>query len=237
MANFILAGETLAVITQGSVDFLGSDICIDHFEDSTIPDCEKPIPRYLIEAFGEDTAIDLVLATCVAESEGIAPADVDAQEISARWTNELGVALPKFSKWVNYRFACVEALGGAPTSWRELLPMRDAPIPTYEITDEQRVKVKSEMGMALYDFKVQINGLIKNLKDNDIPDDIVSGFQNALVEVNGWIVKMHDELNYGSTMPKPLYPKMLYKNLSEAYKKNYGIELDEELSILFEVVD
>jgi hypothetical protein len=231
MGNFILSVESVSTIVDEHMDWdAGNEFILD--TPDGFPICNKPVQGFLIRMFGRDTAVNLVMATCLANHEGVIPGYVDFEKVLKRW-NSFGNFDPEtVTDRVPFMFACVEALGGTPQNWQEIIDLPKE-IQTIKIPKETTLKKMLEMDNAIKDFELITQKIIENMETNGVPAEITARFYSAFDEVNFYISEMTDSFG-GVSIKHPTTKKILFKNLAGSYLEVYGIELDEGLSILGE---
>ncbi len=230
MANLVLATESFSVI----IDEYGpwsvtNKMIADAPED--FASCKRPVPQFLVDMFDEGMAVDFILCTCLAESRGVAPDDYDRESVLGRWKDTYTFDPLTVSEKFPYYFACVEALGGSPDGWQESLDLPD--VETIWVPNNIAYEKKQEFVDMRREYRENCAQLITDLSKAGADSSIIQSFSSAYSEVDSFIRMLTDEPG-GTPLRHPPTKMILHRHLYHPYLEVYGIELDNQLSILEE---
>ena len=176
-------------------------------------------------------AVDFILATCLAESQGVAPDYYDREAVLKRWEHTYTFDPLTVSVRVPYMFACVETLGGGPDDWQDTIELPDVEIT--HIPNSLAYEKKQEFVEMRRGYRENCVQLIIDLSEAGIDSSIIQSFSSAYSEVDSFIRMLTDEPG-GTPLRHPPTKMILHKHLYHPYLEVYGVELDNQLSILDE---
>ena len=230
MANLVLATESISTMIDEYGPWSMNNKMITDTPDG-FPSCNKPIPQFLVNMFGWDMAVDFILATCLAESQGVAPDYYDREAVLKRWEHTYTFDPLTVSVRVPYMFACVETLGGGPDDWQDTIELPDVEIT--HIPNSLAYEKKQEFVEMRRGYRENCVQLIIDLSEAGIDSSIIQSFSSAYSEVDSFIRMLTDEPG-GTPLRHPPTKMILHKHLYHPYLEVYGVELDNQLSILDE---
>lgn len=230
MANLVLATESISTMIDEYGPWSVTNKIITDTPEG-FPSCNRPIPQFLVNMFGWDKAVDFVLITCLAESQGVAPDDYDREAVLKRWEHTYTFDPMTVSVRVPYVFACVEALGGDPDDWQDIIELPD--VETKRVPHNLAEEKKQEFVQSQREYRENCAQLIIDLSEGGVDSSIIQSFSSAYGEVDSFIRMLTDEPG-GTPLRHPPTRMILHKHLYHPYLEVYGVELDNELSILEE---
>ena len=217
---FKLTAYSAIATIRSALEESGAQFWIEKLPSGDVPVCNKPVPIALIDLVGIEEATDLVLATCLAEGQGVEPKKFDIRETIKRWSVLVGNKPAYDSEALAYRLACVEALNLGPTDWHDKLPFRKqvliSPNP-YEAQTKANQAIMDSISKMRKDFGFIVN----NMTDSGGPSDIVQAFNES---VNEFDVQIKDWTNQsvGPVLEPPDPSEILKKWIEQPYENNFG---------------
>jgi hypothetical protein len=223
ISQFKLASVSAFTQAQMQIETIGSDFKIGNLPEGDVRVCEKPVPRALIKVLGQDLAVDLKLAVCLAEGRKL---DIKLEKDSelAQLIGVMDVTYDLNS--IMYDVSCLEALKLGDKDWRKKLPFRKG-VPTEKIEQAELGAATEKLLRIESDFSANLDRIVSNLKQSGGDLEIVYGLQSAGVEFKDYLAT-YDKQPDGPVMTYPEFDKIISDNIGTAYEKLFETELKLE---------